>query len=221
MKKMLSIWLALSIGMALSASAPDALASEWVSVRRVNDGDTVELKDGRLVRYIGVDTPEIDHALNTAEPFGFEARRKNSELVESQRLRIEYDLERLDPYGRTLAYVFLPDGTLVNTLLVKAGLAFCYYKIPNVKYSSQLLEAQREAMTARRGIWQAEKDKPEKQGKPAELIGNRNSHRFHKPDCPEAKRIYPKNRMRFSSRWEAFWQGYSPSRECHPAISGR
>jgi micrococcal nuclease len=207
-----AIWIGLALwaGTLLAAAAP---AGEWVAVKRVNDGDTVELKDGRLVRYIGVDTPEINHERRTAEPFGFEARRKNAELVGSGRLRIEFDVERFDPYNRTLAYVFLPDGSMVSTLLVRAGLAMCYHKLPNVKYSRQLLDAQREAMTAQRGIWQAER---QRQSSGGGVLANRNSRRFHTLSCPEAKRISPQNRIRFESRWEAFWQGYSPSRECHP-----
>jgi micrococcal nuclease len=211
-----AIWIGLALWAVTAPAGPGALAGEWVAVKRVNDGDTVELKDGRLVRYIGVDAPEINHERHTAEPFGFEARRENAELIRSGRLRIEFDVERFDPYGRTLAYVFLPDGSMVNTLLVKAGLAMCYHKLPNVKYSGQLLVAQREAMTGRRGIWQAEQ-----QRQSSGVLANRNSRRFHTLSCPEAKRISPQNRIRFESRWEAFWQGYSPSRECHPAISGR
>jgi micrococcal nuclease len=178
------------------------------SVRRVNDGDTVQLDDGRPVRYIGVNTPEITHERNTAEPFGFEARAYNIELVGSQRIRLEFDIERFDDYGRTLAYVFLADGSMVNERLVQAGLAYCLYKMPNVKYDACLLKAQREAMRARHGIW---KDWRETEGK---YVGNRNSRRFHAVACPEVKRISPKNRILFLKRWDAFWAGYSPSREC-------
>ena len=58
----------------LALCAGGVSAGEWVTVKRVNDGDTVQLADGRLVRYLGVNAPEINHARNTAEPFGFEAR---------------------------------------------------------------------------------------------------------------------------------------------------
>ena len=58
----------------LAFGAGGVNAGEWVTVKRVNDGDTLQLADGRLVRYIGVNAPEINHEHNTAEPFGFEAR---------------------------------------------------------------------------------------------------------------------------------------------------
>jgi micrococcal nuclease len=188
--------------------AGGANAGEWVTLKRVADGDTVQLADRRLVRYIGVNAPEIHHERNTAEPFGFEARRRNMELVGTQRIRLEFDIERFDDYGRTLAYVFLPDGSMVNEKLLQSGLAHCLYKLPNVKYEARLLKAQREAMQARRGMWQEWREREDR------YVGNRNSRRFHAAACPEAKRISRRNRILFSKRWDAFWDGYSPSREC-------
>jgi micrococcal nuclease len=176
----------------------------------VADGDTIALKDGRLVRYLGIDAPEINHAAGTAQPFGFEARARNREWVGSGRVRLDYDLERLDAYGRTLAYVFLPDGSMVNERLLIEGLAFCLAKAPNLKYEDRLLRAQRQAMASRRGIWRDWREQP------GRFIGSRNSRRFHRHDCPEAKRILAQNRIVFTTRWEAHWAGYSPSRECQP-----
>ena len=183
-------------------------ADERARVKRINDGDTVQLADGRLLRYIGVNAPEIDHARHTAQPLGFEARTRNAELVAGQSVRLEFDIERLDDYGRTLAYVFLPDGSMVNERLLQSGLAFCLFIMPNVKHESRLLAAQRAAMRARSGLWQSWR---EEEGR---YVGNRNSRRFHLASCPEAKRIAPRNRVLFSKRWDAFWAGYSPSREC-------
>ena len=188
-------------------------AGEWVRITRVADGDTVELGYGRRVRYIGLNAPEINHEFNTAEPFGFEARDRNAVLVGSSKIRLEFDVERFDAYGRTLAYVFLPDKSLVNEKLLQEGLAYCFYKMPNVKYADRLLQAQREAMHARRGIWKDGREKEE-----GRYLGNRNSRRLHLADCPEVKRVYSRNRVVFATRWDAFWAGYSPSKECLPAF---
>jgi micrococcal nuclease len=187
---------------------PAAWAREWVAVKRITDGDTIELADGRFVRYIGVNAPEINHEHNTAEPFGLKARMRNAELVGGHRIRLELDLERLDAYGRTLAYVFLPDGSMVNEQLLRSGLAYCLYKMPNVKYEGRLLKAQRDAMHAKLGMWRDWRETGEW------YVGNRNSRRFHLSSCPEVKRISPQNRIRFTKRWDAFWAGYAPSREC-------
>ncbi|MBI5581379.1 MAG: thermonuclease family protein [Deltaproteobacteria bacterium] len=200
--------LTLGFALLLALGAEGATAGEWVTVKRVNDGDTVQLADGRLVRYIGVNAPEIQHERNTAEPFGFEARARNIELVGARRIRLEFDLERFDDYGRALAYVFLPDGSMVNEKLLQSGTAYCLYRMPNVKYEARLLEAQREAMQDRRGMW---REWREKEGR---YMGNRNSRRFHAASCPEAKHISSRNRILFSKRWEAFWAGSAPSKDC-------
>lgn len=208
---MLRRLLTLGVVLLLALGAGGVRAGEWVTVKRVADGDTVQVSDGRLVRYIGVNAPEIHHARNTADPFGFEARERNIELVGSRRIRLEFDAERFDDYGRTLAYVFLPDGSMVNEKLLESGLAYCLYRLPNIRYENRLLKAQREAMQGGRGQW---REWREKEGRYA---GNRNSRRFHAAGCPEAKRISPRNRIFFSKRWDAFWAGYAPSRECLPA----
>ncbi|MFO7708974.1 MAG: thermonuclease family protein [Desulfobacterales bacterium] len=206
-------WIALGSFLLLAILAGGADAGEWAAVRRIADGDTIELADGRLVRYLGIDAPEIHHEAGTAQPFGFEARARNREWVGPRKVRLEVDTERFDVYGRTLAYVFLADGTLVNEALLQEGLAVCLAKVPNVRYEDRLLRAQRRAMESRRGIWRDWREAP------GRYIGNRNSRRFHRRDCPEAGRILPKNRVAFATRWEAHWAGYSPSRECQPDFS--
>jgi len=200
--------IALGFALLLLFCADGVGAEQWVSVKRVTDGDTVKLADGRFVRYIGVDAPEINHERNAAEPFGFDARGLNFELIGSRRIRLEFDIEHFDDYGRTLAYLFLPDGSMVNEKLLQSGMAYCLYKMPNIKYEARLLKAQREAMQDRRGMWREWREKGSR------YVGNRNSRRFHTTACPESKRISPKNRILFSKSWDAFWAGYSPSKEC-------
>jgi micrococcal nuclease len=212
---MLRKLIALGFILLLTLCAEGGNAGEWVTVKRVNDGDTVQLADGRRVRYIGVNAPEINHERNTAEPFGFEARARNIELVGTRRIRLEFDSERFDDYGRTLAHVFLPDGSMLNEKLLQSGMAYCLYKMPNIKYEARLLQAQRQAMQDRRGLW---REWREKEGR---YVGNLNSRRFHAASCPEAKRIAPGNRILFSKRWDAFWAGYAPARECQKIMADR
>ena len=87
-----------------------------VSIVRVIDGDTImvcciEGKDAK-VRYIGVNTPETNHPSKGVESYGQEAKEANRKLVEGKAVRLEFDVERQDRYGRLLGYVFLEDGTL-------------------------------------------------------------------------------------------------------------
>ena len=184
-----------------------AAESEWVKVRYVNDGDTITLTDGGRIRYIGIDAPEIDHKDRKAQPFGFEARRLNSEQVLAETVRLEFDRERKDRYGRILAYVFLRDNSFVNARIVAEGYAYCYPHKPNIAHHSALLEHQRSAMSAKKGIWGI----IAKNGKEPR-IGNRKSKRFHHGTCRFGKKIGKRNRVLFSDDWDAYWAGFAPGR---------
>ncbi len=119
---------------------------EEFRVTRVIDGDTVVLEDGRHVRYIGVDTPEKER------PYYGEAKRENDRLVKGKVVSLEYDVEKTDRYGRTLAYVHEGD-IFVNAELVKNGCAMIYTFPPNVKYAKTFLVLQKEAREQKRGFW--------------------------------------------------------------------
>ena len=109
-----------------------ASADEFISVRRVYDGDTIELENGMHVRYIGINAPEIAHQDKPGEPFGPEALAFNEKIVLSRPVRIQGDQEASDQYDRRLAYVFLQDGTFVNQEMVRNGLAYVLYKFPHI-----------------------------------------------------------------------------------------
>ena len=112
--------------------------------------------DGRRVRYLGIDAPEIANPSydKKAEPLGYEALGFNRRLVHRKRVRLELDVQSRDAYDRVLAYVFLPGKQMVNSLMLVNGYAFVLPHHPNSRYESELLAAQRTAMQARRGIWQ-------------------------------------------------------------------
>ena len=184
--------------------------AEWATVKHVTDGDTILLSDGRRVRYIGIDSPEIDHDGQRAEAYGIAARKANQELVSARKIRLVVDKESHDRYGRLLAYVYLPDGTLVNAELLRRGLATVLYKRPNTLLFKELLDAQRASMEQNIGLWR-EMDKNE-----TVVVGNRNSRRFHLRSCPSAREIHPGNRVVFQKKWDAYWAGFSPARGCIP-----
>lgn len=200
------------IAIFLMAGITMAEAGErWVKVRWVADGDTIILKDGRHVRYIGIDTPEMEHKQQRGEPLAKWAREINESLVKGKRLRLVFDEERKDRYGRTLAYVYREDGLCINTEMVKQGCANVFYQHPNTNMFKALLAVQRKAMAGGVGIWRYV-DKSEKPQKP--YRGNRRSKRFHTHDCPRGKTMSRKNQVWLKNKWEAFWQGYSPARKC-------
>jgi micrococcal nuclease len=208
------LMLAGCIGGLCSGAAGHAASSEqWFLVEWVNDGDTIILSDGRRVRYIGINTPELVHEDQPAEPFSQKAYSCNRKLVQGKKVRFEKDQQLTDAYGRTLAYVFLKDGTLVNATLVQAGYAYCLYVKPNARYYLKLRDYQREAMRQRKGMW---KFLPDQDG---HYIGNIRSRRFHNRSCHFGKKIQPSRRMVFDSLWDAFYEGYAPCQRCRPFMS--
>lgn len=180
-------------------------------VSHVIDGDTIILENGRHVRYIGIDCPEVAHARSEkkSEPFGKAAEKRNRKLVDGKTVRLEYDQEKTDRYGRALAYVFLSNGIFVNDLLVEEGLAHCLYDRKNTRFAEMFLKSQHNAMSSGKGVWGNRNLK-----KPYQVIGNRASRRFHPPHCDTAKQIAKRNRVVFPNRWKAFLEGYSPSKRC-------
>jgi len=192
----------------LLMAAGYAPAQTWHTVKWVEDGDTIILKTGEWIRYLGINAPEIAHADSKAQPYGYQARAFNKKLLRGSKIRLEFDIERYDQYGRMLAYVFLPDGSFVNSRLLENGLAFYLYRMPNVKHAKILYPAQLAAMQSKKGLWY---NWNESSGK---YVGNSKSRRFHRVGCPYAAKIKAANRVDFSSRWDAFQAGYAPAKEC-------
>jgi endonuclease YncB( thermonuclease family) len=125
-------------------------AGDDTSVVRVVDGDTIEVTGGTRVRLIGVDTPE------TADCFNADATRYANELLPAgTRVRLVYDVQRLDSFGRTLAYVYkLNDGVFVNLAMARNGFAQQLTVPPNVAHAEDFRVAAASARTASLGLWQ-------------------------------------------------------------------
>lgn len=121
-------------------------------VRQVFDGDTISVANVGVVRLIGVDAPEKHGSYREAEPFGDAAAAYLRELLLGKDVRLEYDGPRLDPYKRTLAYVFLADGRLANLEVIRAGWAETYRRFSFVR-KADFLAAEADAKAARRGMW--------------------------------------------------------------------
>lgn len=206
------LWLGL-ITILVGVWAGPGHADETVKARWVADGDTIVLQDGRRVRYIGIDAPEIDHTNGRPTPLGHAARSLNRRLVDGWQLRLVYDQETSDRFGRVLAYVYRGDGLFINAELLRQGHAHFLYHPPNVRHADILLAAQRAAMESGRGIWRFVQKEP---AAGMTYPGNRRSRRFHAHDCSMAKKISAANRVWFQNQWEAFWSGFAPAKECIP-----
>lgn len=140
-----------------AAAPPGEEGAGNAVVTRVVDGDTVEARfEGREldVRLIGIDTPESVAPGAPIECFGPEASAYTRDRLDGRTVRLEFDVERHDPFDRTLAYVWL-DGELFNETLVREGYALVTTFPPNVRYVERLRDAQRLARGEGRGLWSA------------------------------------------------------------------
>lgn len=124
----------------------------WRRVVRVVDGDTLLLDGDERVRLIGVDTPESVDPRRPVQSYGKEASAFTRRLAEGKRVRLAFDQERKDRYGRTLAYVYLEDGTLLNAEIIRQGYGHAYTRFP-FRYAEQFRAYEREAREQRRGLW--------------------------------------------------------------------
>ena len=133
-----------------------------VKIEEVIDGDTIRVKDVDSnevfrVRYLGVDTPELD-GLDYESCFGLQAKERNEELVLDQNLILEFDKDKYDQFGRTLAYVYTLDSNgekdvFVNLDLLEEGYGRFYLDKQNTAYQEELMEAAMEAQEDFAGLW--------------------------------------------------------------------
>lgn len=132
---------------------------EKVKVSRVIDGDTVELTDGRTVRYLNMDTPETKKPGTPVQCFGLEASSFNKKLVDGQEIEIKPDKENEDRYGRILRFIFLKGSNSqkieesLNAKMVNEGYARSMIIKPNTTYQNIFKDLEKEAKNKKLGIW--------------------------------------------------------------------
>ena len=128
------------------------------AVKKISDGDTFWIyngtSEGEKIRLIGVDAPESKSVFKKKKGyFGKEAKEYLTNLLKGKHVKLEYDVDHIDQYGRTLAYVYLEDGTFVNADLMKNGYAMVMTIPPNVKFADEFVKLQQEARENNRGLW--------------------------------------------------------------------
>jgi micrococcal nuclease len=117
----------------------------------------VKLSNGKLLRYIGIDTPEVNIKKDnrfqySPQPYSLEAKEYNRHLVEGKVVKVEFDLNKYDKYGRLLGYCFVED-IFVNAKLIEEGYAVLYTYPPNVKYADLFVNLQNQARDKKKGLW--------------------------------------------------------------------
>ena len=152
----------ISIGFQGIQSDPDPVTPAFISgtttalVNAVIDGDTIEVSIGTStqkvkVRYIGIDTPE-PYATKSPECGSKEASARNRELVQNKTVTIVPGIDPYDDYERLLAYVYVGD-IFVNETLVGEGFAKVMMFSPNTKYKTAFAKLYNDARTQQLGIW--------------------------------------------------------------------
>lgn len=145
-----AIWLS---GAQAFCTASKELSS--VAVQRVVDGDTLRLSDGRSVRMIGLNTPELGKQGRSDEPFAVAARKRLEALVADSggRVGLLPGKQVKDRYGRTLAHVYSSSGANLEAQMLADGLGFQVAVAPNVDLVACQQAAEQRARTAGRGVW--------------------------------------------------------------------
>lgn len=145
-----AIWLS---GAQAFCPAPAGLAS--VTVQRVVDGDTLRLSDGRSVRMIGLNTPELGRQGRSDEPFALAARKRLQALVDASggRVGLRPGKQAKDHYGRTLAHIYSTSGANLEAQMLADGLGFQVAVAPNVDLVACQQAAERSARKAGLGLW--------------------------------------------------------------------
>lgn len=130
----------------------------FYTVKKVSDGDTFWIDNGtekgEKVRMTGIDTPESHKSeRKDVQFFGKEAEEYSRKLLLGKKVRLEYDVTPKDKYGRTLAYVYLEDGTFVNAHLIENGYAKAFTFPPNVRYADEFVQLEQQARAQNKGLW--------------------------------------------------------------------
>jgi len=206
----------LAAGLPGPAPAAQPAPPERVLVTDVVDGDTIIVLRGRrqdTVRLIGVDTPETGRPDRPVQFYGPEAADFARRTLLERRVRLEFDdPDRVggqrDAYRRLLAYVFTEDGANFNLELVQLGYGRAFTRFP-FKYTESFKQAEREARTAGRGLWNAavreEWSDPSRRGK---IIGNLRTRIYHVPGQAYYDKVREKNRIYFRTEEDARKAGY-------------
>jgi micrococcal nuclease len=144
---------------ACSEILPENEDYHWRTVVKIIDGDSIHLEreDGgkpERIRLIGIDAPETRNTgKKVKHPSGPASKAYLDQLLSDRVVRLEYDIDKTDQYGRTLAYVYLKDGTFINAKMVEEGYAQVATFPPNVRYADYFIRLQNEARNKGKGLW--------------------------------------------------------------------
>ncbi len=183
-------------------------------VLRTIDGDTVEIQySGKptVVRLIGVDTPETVHPQKGVEAFGKEASAFTRNLLLGEEVYLRFDTDKIDKYGRMLAYLYrVPDGLFVNLEVVRQGYGHAYTQFP-FKHIELFRYYERRAREAGKGLWGITTEQPSDKNQNDIVYITKTGRKYHRAGC----RYLSKSAIPIE-RKEAIARGYTPCSVCKP-----
>ena len=138
-----------------SLLCPNDQKTKALAVRHIIDGDTLILANGKHVRLIGINSPELGRDQKPHQPLALEARRELARIIEQNggRINLRFDREHQDRYGRQLAHLFDDRGTSVEAILLTKGLATILPIPPNTWNMDCYSKIEEQARKAKRGVW--------------------------------------------------------------------
>ena len=131
----------------------------FYEVSKISDGDTFYVKTENSekfkIRLIGIDAPESYNVGTKVrkEYFGKEAKIYLTNLLKNKKVKLTFDVQKTDRYGRILAYAYLENGVFLNRHLVENGYAVVATFPPNVKFVEVFTKAEKSARNKKRGLW--------------------------------------------------------------------
>lgn len=131
----------------------------WYKVSKITDGDTFYVttssSEKYKIRLIGIDAPETRNVgvKVRKEYFGTEAKIFVTQLLKNRKVKLTFDVQKTDRYGRVLAYVYLENGIFLNQYLVEKGYAVVSTFPPNVKFVEVFTKAEKSARNKKLGLW--------------------------------------------------------------------
>jgi endonuclease YncB( thermonuclease family) len=159
LRKKAPLWGAFFVAwmMAIPAQAlcPVPASVSEVAVQQVVDGDTLRLKDGRRVRLVGINAPELSGPQRTPEPYAEASRDRLRQLVAENGGRVGLLASGKDRYGRTLGHVFGRRGESLEAQLLAEGLGYFVAFAPGHAWQACQQQAESGARTARLGLWRS------------------------------------------------------------------
>ncbi|MCW8995435.1 MAG: thermonuclease family protein [Psychromonas sp.] len=138
-----------------AASCPNVGWDQTATVKRINDGDTITLENGRSVRFIGINTPEINHRNESkSEPYALQAKALVERYIKiGDTVHLVFDKTKQDKYGRLLAYVYSKGGQNLALLQLQSGLAKQWLVGQNERFWRCFQKTERQARLRKKGVW--------------------------------------------------------------------